>query len=89
MEKGLGTCHHLNNVETYANVPTIIEKGAEWFRDIGVKGNGGTKVFSWSEGSETPLGGGALGSTVRRVVFEIGGGIINESSVQGRADRGP
>jgi NADH:ubiquinone oxidoreductase subunit F (NADH-binding)/(2Fe-2S) ferredoxin len=66
----------LNNVETYANIPVILTKGAEWFASMGTERSKGTKVFA--------LGGKVqnvglveipMGTTVREVVFDIGGGI--------------
>jgi NADH-quinone oxidoreductase subunit F len=91
VEKGLwDKPTNLNNVETYANIPVIIEKGAEWFRNIGVKGNGGTKVFSLvGKVKNTGLVEVPLGSTVRQVVFEIGGGITNDKPFKAVLTGGP
>jgi len=76
-QEGLfGKPTNINNVETLANVPMIIEKGAEWFRSIGVDKNGGTKVFSLvGKVNYTGLVEVSMGTTIREVVFGIGGGI--------------
>ncbi len=76
-QKGLfGKPTNINNVETLACVPPIIENGAEWFRSIGVEKNGGTKVFSLvGKVNYTGLVEVPMGTTIREVVFGIGGGI--------------
>ncbi len=76
-QEGLfGKPTNINNVETLANVPMIIEKGAEWFKSIGVEKNGGTKVFSLvGKVNYTGLVEVPMGTTIREVVFGIGGGI--------------
>lgn len=66
----------VNNVETLANLPPILEKGATWYRSIGTKQSPGTKVFSLSGHVERP--GNVelpLGATFRELIFEHGGGI--------------
>ncbi len=66
----------INNVETMANVPEIITRGAGWFSSVGTTKSKGTKVFALSGNVErTGLIEVAMGTTVRRIVFEIGGGI--------------
>ncbi|MBC7130950.1 4Fe-4S binding protein, partial [Candidatus Bathyarchaeota archaeon] len=66
----------LNNVETWANIPLIINKGAEWFRSIGTKGSSGTKIFTLSGKIKgTGLIEVPMGITLRDIVFKIGGGI--------------
>ncbi|NLC53805.1 MAG: NADH-quinone oxidoreductase subunit NuoF [Firmicutes bacterium] len=66
----------INNVETFANVPQIIVKGAAWFNQIGTKNNAGTKTFAITgQVANTGLIEVPLGTTLRQVVFEIGGGI--------------
>ncbi|HVP07159.1 MAG TPA: NADH-ubiquinone oxidoreductase-F iron-sulfur binding region domain-containing protein, partial [Candidatus Acidoferrum sp.] len=68
----------LNNVETYANVPLIIRNGADWFRGIGTPKNTGTKVFSLvGKVRNTGLIEVALGTTLREIIYDIGGGIID------------
>ncbi len=81
---------NLNNVETYANVPAIIQNGAEWFTDIGVEKNGGTKVFSLSgKVKNTGLAEVPMGTTVRQVVFDVGGGILNDKKFKAVQTGGP
>ncbi len=66
----------LNNVETYANVPMIIAKGSEWFRGIGTEGSPGTKAFALTGSvNNTGLIEVPMGTTLREIVFEIGGGV--------------
>ncbi|MBN2236424.1 MAG: NADH-quinone oxidoreductase subunit NuoF [Bacteroidales bacterium] len=66
----------INNVETLANLPTIIEKGEEWFASIGTKKSKGTKVFALSgKVALTGLVEIPMGTTVRQVIFDIAGGI--------------
>ncbi|AWB26436.1 NADH-ubiquinone oxidoreductase-F iron-sulfur binding region domain-containing protein [Halococcoides cellulosivorans] len=65
----------INNVETWANVPPIVRKGASWFADLGTEESGGTKVFSVTGDVEnTGLVEVPLGTPLEEVVFEIGGG---------------
>ena len=67
---------NLNNVETWANVPHIINKGAAWFRSRGTESSPGTKVFSLvGKVENTGLIEVPMGITLREVVFDIGGGI--------------
>lgn len=81
---------NLNNVETYANVPAIIEKGSEWFNNVGAEGNGGTKVFSLSgKVKNTGSVEVAMGTKIRDVVFDIGGGILNDKSFKALQIGGP
>jgi len=66
----------LNNVETFANVPDIINKGAKWYSSIGTEGNSGTKVFSLAGNiKNTGLIEVPMGTTLREIVFNIGGGV--------------
>jgi NADH:ubiquinone oxidoreductase subunit F (NADH-binding)/NAD-dependent dihydropyrimidine dehydrogenase PreA subunit len=66
----------INNVETLANVPTILKEGAEWFSRVGTPTSKGTKVFALSgKVARTGLVEVAMGTTLRRIVFDIGGGI--------------
>ena len=68
----------LNNVETYANVPKIILQGADWFRSIGTPGSPGCKTFSLTGAIEnTGLIEVPMGSTLREIIFDIGGGLKN------------
>ncbi|MEW5762084.1 MAG: NADH-quinone oxidoreductase subunit NuoF, partial [Bacillota bacterium] len=71
---GLPTC--LNNVETFASVPLIIERGAAWYARLGTAGSKGTKIFALSGNVlHTGLIEVPMGVSVRRIVFDIGGGI--------------
>ncbi len=68
------TC--INNVETLANLPPILSAGADWFRSVGTETSKGTKVFALSGKVErTGLVEVAMGTTLRQIVFDIGGGI--------------
>ena len=65
----------LNNVETFANVPLIIRKGVDWYRSIGTKTSPGTKAFALTGNVvNTGLIEVPMGTTIREVVFDIGGG---------------
>lgn len=66
----------INNVETWANIPIIMEKGAEWFASIGTETSKGTKVFSLvGKVNNTGLVEVPMGITLREVMFDIGGGV--------------
>jgi len=66
----------LNNVETWANVPLIINKGADWFTQFGTEGSKGTKIFSLvGKITNTGLVEVPMGITLRDIIYEIGGGI--------------
>ncbi len=68
----------INNVETLANVPVIISKGAEWFSSLGTEKSKGTKTFALTgEVNNTGLIEVPMGTTLREIVFDIGGGIRN------------
>ena len=68
----------LNNVETFANVPLIIRNGVDWYRSIGTKTSPGTKAFALTGNVvNTGLIEVPMGTTIREVVFDIGGGIRN------------
>ena len=67
---------NINNVETFANVPMIVNRGPEWYRTLGTEESGGTKVFSLAgKVSNTGLVEVPIGTTMRKVIFDIGGGI--------------
>ncbi len=71
-----GRPSNLNNVETWANVPLIVNNGADWFRNIGTEGSKGTKLFSLVGNiNNTGLLEVPMGITLREVIFDIGGGI--------------
>ncbi len=76
-EQGLwGKPSNLNNVETWANVPLIINRGGDWYAKIGTKGSKGTKIFALVGNiSNTGLVEVPMGTTLREIVFDIGGGI--------------
>ncbi|MFC2102454.1 NADH-ubiquinone oxidoreductase-F iron-sulfur binding region domain-containing protein [Bacteroidota bacterium] len=66
----------LNNVETWANVPLIINNGADWFTNIGTEGSKGTKIFSLvGKITNTGLVEIPMGMTLREIIYDIGGGI--------------
>lgn len=77
VEQGLyGRPTVLNNVETFANVPLIIEKGAKWYKSIGPEKSPGTKAFALTGNIEnTGLIEVPMGTTLREVIFDIGGGM--------------
>ncbi|HSV26478.1 MAG TPA: NADH-quinone oxidoreductase subunit NuoF [Sedimentisphaerales bacterium] len=68
----------INNVETWANIPVIILDGSEWFSSIGTENSKGTKVFALAgKVANTGLIEVAMGTTLREIIFDIGGGIPN------------
>lgn len=80
----------INNVETYANIASIILKGGEWFSETGTAKSAGTKVFAlagkikYSGLVEVPMG-----TTMREIVFDIGGGIQNDGEFKAAQTGGP
>lgn len=91
VEQGLfGKPTVLNNVETYANVPMIIINGAEWFKSIGTEGSPGTKAFAVTGSiNNTGLIEVPMGTTLREIVYEIGGGIKNDKAFKAVQIGGP
>ncbi len=80
----------LNNVETYANVPEIILKGAEWFANIGTERSKGTKVFALGgKINNTGLLEVPMGTTLRDVIYEVGGGIPKNKDFKAVQTGGP
>jgi len=80
----------LNNVETYANVPKIILEGADWFKSIGTPGSPGCKTFSLTGAIEnTGLIEVPMGSTLRQIIFDIGGGLKNGAEFKAVQIGGP
>ena len=74
----------VNNVETLANVALILEKGAEWYRSFGTEESAGTKVFSLSGRVKKPGNYELpLGTTYRELIYEYGGGIIDDGKIKG------
>jgi len=91
VEKGLwGQPTILNNVETWANIPLIINNGSEWFRGIGTKGSTGTKVFSLvGKVKNTGLVEVPMGIPLRELIFGIGGGVIGNKKFKAVQSGGP
>ncbi len=80
----------INNVETYANIPQIILKGAQWFSSMGTEKSKGTKVFALGGKIEnTGLVEIPMGTTLREIVYEIGGGIPNGKKFKAAQTGGP
>ena len=80
----------LNNVETYANVPQIILKGADWFASMGTEKSKGTKVFALGgKINNTGLVEIPMGTTLRTIVEEIGGGIPGGKKFKAAQTGGP
>lgn len=80
----------LNNVETYANIPVIINEGAEWFSSIGTEKSRGTKVFALGgKIHNTGLVEIPMGTTLREIIEEIGGGIPNGKKFKAAQTGGP
>lgn len=80
----------LNNVETYANIPQIILKGADWFASMGTEKSKGTKVFALGgKINNTGLVEVPMGTTLREVIEEIGGGIPNGKKFKAAQTGGP
>ena len=80
----------LNNVETYANVPQIIRNGADWFKGIGTEGSKGTKVFALG-GKINNIGlvEVPMGTTLREIIYDIGGGIPGGKAFKAAQTGGP
>jgi NADH-quinone oxidoreductase subunit F len=80
----------LNNVETWANVPLIVSKGAPWFAGIGTASSKGTKIFSLvGKVENTGLVEVPMGTTLRQIIFGIGGGIKNGKKFKAVQTGGP
>jgi NADH:ubiquinone oxidoreductase subunit F (NADH-binding)/(2Fe-2S) ferredoxin/Pyruvate/2-oxoacid:ferredoxin oxidoreductase delta subunit len=80
----------LNNVETWANVPIIIQKGADWYTSIGTEGSKGTKIFSLvGRVNNTGLVEVPMGITLREIVYSIGGGIPDKKRFKAVQTGGP
>ena len=91
VEQGLfGKPTVLNNVETYANVPMIISNGAEWYKGIGTAGSPGTKAFALTGNvNNTGLIEVPMGSTLRQIIYDIGGGLKGDAGFKGVQIGGP
>ena len=82
------TC--LNNVETFANIPAIINNGASWFRKYGTEDSPGTKVFALGgKINNTGLVEVPMGTTLREIIYEIGGGLPNGRKFKAVQTGGP
>ncbi len=80
----------LNNVETYANVPQIISNGADWFLNIGTENNSGTKAFALTGNiANTGLIEVPMGTTLREIIFDIGGGMRGDGEFKAVQIGGP
>ena len=80
----------LNNVETYANIPQIILRGAEWFKSIGTEKSAGTKVFALGgKITNTGLVEVPMGTTLREVIEDIGGGVPGGHTFKAAQTGGP
>jgi NADH-quinone oxidoreductase subunit F len=81
---------NLNNVETWANVPVIINQGADWYADIGTEHSKGTKIFSLvGKVVNTGLVEVPMGTTLRQIIFDIGGGIPKKKKFKAVQTGGP
>jgi NADH-quinone oxidoreductase subunit F len=90
-QKGIwGKPTNINNVETWANVPLIIKKGADWFSSIGTEKSKGTKIFSLvGKINNTGLVEVPMGITLKEMVYEIGGGIPKDKKFKAVQTGGP
>lgn len=80
----------INNVETYANIPRIIRNGAEWFRTMGTEKSPGTKVFTLGgDIKKTGIIEVPMGIRLRDIIFDIGGGIIDDKEFKAVQTGGP
>ncbi len=85
-----GKPSNLNNVETWANVPMIIEKGADWYSSIGTEKSKGTKIFSLvGKINNTGLVEVPMGITLREIIYDIGGGIPKKKKFKAVQTGGP
>lgn len=81
---------NLNNVETWATVPLIINRGADWFTSIGTKGSKGTKIFSLvGKVNNTGLVEVPMGMSLRDIIYKIGGGIRKDKKFKAVQTGGP
>jgi NADH-quinone oxidoreductase subunit F len=85
-----GSPTNINNVETIANVPLIARKGKDWYRSVGTEESKGTKVFALAgRVNNTGLVEVAMGTTLREIVFDIGGGIPGNKRFKAAQIGGP
>ena len=90
-QKGLfGKPTIINNVETFANIPSIILKGSEWFSQYGNQGSKGTKVFALAgDINNTGIVEVPMGATLGEIIFDIGGGIPRKKAFKAAQTGGP
>jgi len=90
-EKGLwGKPTNINNVETWANVPVILQRGAEWFSSLGTETSKGTKIFSLvGKIRNSGLVEVPMGISIKKIVFDIGGGIPDDQEFKAVQIGGP
>ena len=80
----------INNVETWANIPVIINKGADWFAGIGTEDSHGTKVFALTgKVVNSGLVEVPMGTTLNEIIFDVGGGIKGGKKIKGAQTGGP
>ena len=91
VERGLwGKPTNLNNVETWANIPLIIREGSDWFSSIGTEGSKGTKIFSLvGKVKNTGLVEVPMGMTLKKIIFDIGGGQQDGKRIKAVQTGGP
>ena len=86
----MGKPTNVNNVETFANIPVILNKGAEWFSKIGTEKSKGTKVFALAgKINNVGLIEVPMGTTLREVIYDIGGGIKDGKEFKAVQTGGP
>lgn len=90
-QKGLfGKPTNINNVETWANIAVIIARGGDWYSSIGTEKSKGTKVFSLvGKVKNTGLVEVPMGITLREIIYDIGGGILNDKRLKAVQTGGP
>lgn len=90
VEGYMGKPTNVNNVETFASIPVIINKGADWFNKIGTEHSKGTKVFALAgKINNVGLIEVPMGTTLREIIFDIGGGIKDGKKFKGVQTGGP
>lgn len=80
----------LNNVKTFASIPLILDRGADWYASIGTEGSKGTAVFALAgKVAHTGLVEVPMGTTLRQLIFQVGGGVANNTKLKGVQIGGP
>jgi NADH:ubiquinone oxidoreductase subunit F (NADH-binding)/(2Fe-2S) ferredoxin len=80
----------INNVETLGNIPLILEKGRDWYKALGTPGNTGTKIFALAgKVNNTGLVEVPIGTTLRQIIYDIGGGIAKDRPFKAAQTGGP